>query len=80
MRKIWYLEAINTDLEPWAKTYSTVTTMVVCAEDEAGARQWAKKGAGDEGDDVWLYPAMTTCREMGGDWEEGFVLSDYRDG
>lgn len=61
-------------------SYDTVRSMVVRAEDEDQARQEASLKAMDEGNMVWLQPAMSNCAEISLDMEAQVICVDAING
>jgi hypothetical protein len=68
--KLWLLRPVKT----WNPWYDKCFGMVIRTADEADARLLASGEAGDEGGDVWLDHAKTTCEELTLDGEREVVM------
>ncbi len=78
--RIWILRKIGDGT--WPPEWDCCYGMVIRAGTEAAARKFAAKRppAGDEGPNVWLDPAKTTCEELTAEGEEGVVIIDFLHG
>jgi hypothetical protein len=68
-------EAKNHGSKTW--TYDCSFGVVVRAKDEQQARLLAASVAGDEGEAVWLDPALTSCSPLKSTGQAGVVLQDF---
>ena len=83
MIKLWLLlPIVGLDADnPWEPWYDKVFGVVVRAETEAEARQFANAIGGEEntdGEDVWLKAKYSTCEELKADGVRGVVMIDCR--
>lgn len=77
---VWLLQPVNeeTHWEPW---YDKCFGMVIRAETESEARQFADQAGGDENRTAprpWLSPEFTTCKPLLREGDAGIVLLDKR--
>ena len=72
--KLWLLLRINDDKLGYDEYYAHI----IRAETEESARKLAP--VGDEGVEVWLNSAYSTCEVLEAEGPEGEILSEYREG
>ena len=68
--KIWLLKQPEFN-------YYYIAGFVMAAISEKQARLLASKEAGEEGAEIWLDPARSTCEELTANRAKGFILRDY---
>lgn len=67
-------------LKNFAVGYDEQQGCVVRATSEEDARRIAAANKGDEGDEVWLDPSLTTCEVVSGRGPRGLILRAYNAG
>lgn len=84
MMKLWLLEPqddLPKESDPWRGSYDMAFGFVICASDEAQARQLASEQAGDEGKATWLDPTFSKCVELtAATSSEGVIMRDFNAG
>ena len=65
---------------PFGAIYDCYHVFVIQAETESEARLIASDSKGDEGEDAWLNPKWSYCRELVPDGKSGVVISDFHAG
>jgi hypothetical protein len=73
--KLWDVGVIDGGKAPWG--YDCSYAFIIRAETEEEARRFAAQQKGDEGEAVWLNPALTSCSELTADGEPGVILRDF---
>lgn len=83
--KLWILQPNA----PWRREYDVLNAVIVRAETEIAARNFAQDVRGDENwessniwglTDVWLNPVCTSCIELTADGEAGVILENRTNG
>ena len=74
---IWELRPIDEDAGHWVPWYDKAFGFVVIADSEEEARRLASLSHSDEGAEVWLDHAETTCEEIDGDDESRVVICNF---
>lgn len=60
--------------DPW---FDKAFGFVVRAENEPKARQIAAYNCGDEGEDAWVNPKLSSCEILTADGEPGMIIQDF---
>ena len=75
--KLWILEPLNDMSGPWLPWYDKAFGFVVCASDEARARQLASESAGAEKSRAWLDTELSTCVPLEPTEEPCVIMCDF---
>jgi hypothetical protein len=77
--KLWILEghAKLAGASPWSPWYDKAFGFVIRAESEERARLIAAENCGDEKEEAWLNPILSSCKELFLEGEEEMILRDY---
>lgn len=76
--KLWLLKPRNKTQAVEYFSWDCNLGFVVRADSPSEARKIASKKQSDEGDEVWLDPSITSCRQLKSLGPKGVVLTDYR--